>query len=104
MENQNLKNLYLNKILKHINKVKYELNLYNNFKIQRDGHLNELYGGKFDETQSRYLNELYGGQLETQNVTVKLELPKLQDGVTELLDFLVDANVISQETANKILA
>jgi hypothetical protein len=36
--------------------------------------------------------------------TVKLELPKDLTGTTELLDFLVTANVISQESANKILS
>jgi hypothetical protein len=36
--------------------------------------------------------------------TVKLELPKDLTGTTELLDFLVTANVITQETANKILS
>jgi hypothetical protein len=36
-------------------------------------------------------------------VTVKAELPKELAGATELLDFLVASNVISQETATKIL-
>ena len=35
--------------------------------------------------------------------TVKLELPKEQAGATELVDFLVSANVISQATATSIL-
>jgi hypothetical protein len=35
--------------------------------------------------------------------TVKSELPKELAGATELLDFLVAANVISQATATKIL-
>jgi hypothetical protein len=35
--------------------------------------------------------------------TVKAELPKQQSGATELLDFLVASNVISQATATKIL-
>jgi hypothetical protein len=35
--------------------------------------------------------------------TVKAELPKELAGATELLDFLVSANVISQATATKIL-
>jgi len=37
-------------------------------------------------------------------VTVKAELPQELAGATELLDFLVAANVISQTTADKILA
>lgn len=37
-------------------------------------------------------------------VTVKAELPKAVAGATELLDFLVGAGVIAQETMNKILA
>jgi hypothetical protein len=37
-------------------------------------------------------------------ITVKAELPKELAGATELLDFLVGANVISQASANKILA
>ena len=37
-------------------------------------------------------------------ITVKAELPKELAGATELLDFLVAANVISQATADKILA
>ena len=37
-------------------------------------------------------------------VTVKAELPKALAGTTELLDFLVAANVISQASADKILA
>lgn len=36
--------------------------------------------------------------------TVKMELPKELAGATELLDFLVGANVISQASADKILA
>jgi hypothetical protein len=36
--------------------------------------------------------------------TVKAELPKELAGATELLDFLVASNVISQATADKILA
>jgi hypothetical protein len=36
-------------------------------------------------------------------VTVKAELPKELAGATELLEFLVDANVISQASADKIL-
>jgi hypothetical protein len=36
--------------------------------------------------------------------TVKAELPKELAGATELLDFLVAANVISQTSADKILA
>jgi hypothetical protein len=36
--------------------------------------------------------------------TVKQELPKELAGATELAEFLVSANVISQETANKVLA
>lgn len=36
-------------------------------------------------------------------VTVKLELPQELAGATELLDFLVASNVISQATATKIL-
>jgi hypothetical protein len=36
--------------------------------------------------------------------TVKMELPKELAGATELLEFLVDANVISQASADKILA
>ena len=36
--------------------------------------------------------------------TVKAELPKELAGATELLDFLVGAGVISQATADKILA
>ena len=36
-------------------------------------------------------------------VTVKAELPKELAGATELLDFLVAANVISQTSADKIL-
>jgi hypothetical protein len=36
--------------------------------------------------------------------TVKMELPKELVGATELLDFLVSANVISQASADKILA
>jgi hypothetical protein len=36
--------------------------------------------------------------------TVKAELPKERAGATELLDFLVGVNAISQETATKILA
>jgi hypothetical protein len=35
-------------------------------------------------------------------ITVKAELPKELAGATELLDFLVASNVISQATANKI--
>ena len=35
--------------------------------------------------------------------TVKLELPKERAGATELVDFLVSANVISQSTATSIL-
>ena len=35
--------------------------------------------------------------------TVKLELPKERAGATELVDFLVSANVISQATATSIL-
>ena len=35
--------------------------------------------------------------------TVKLELPKELAGATELVDFLVSANVISQATATSIL-
>jgi hypothetical protein len=35
--------------------------------------------------------------------TVKAELPKERAGATELLDFLVGVNAISQETADKIL-
>ena len=37
-------------------------------------------------------------------VTVKAELPKELEGATELLEFLIDANVISQASADKILA
>jgi len=37
-------------------------------------------------------------------VTVKQELPKELEGATELLDFLVEASVISQASADKILA
>lgn len=37
-------------------------------------------------------------------VTVKAELPKELAGATELLDFLVGAGVISQESADRILA
>lgn len=37
-------------------------------------------------------------------ITVKAELPKELAAATELLDFLVAANVISQATADKILA
>lgn len=37
-------------------------------------------------------------------ITVKAELPKALAGATELLDFLVAANVISQTSADKILA
>lgn len=37
-------------------------------------------------------------------VTVKAELPQELAGATELLDFLVAANVISQASADKILA
>jgi len=37
-------------------------------------------------------------------VTVKAELPQELAGATELLDFLVAANVISQTSADKILA
>lgn len=37
-------------------------------------------------------------------VTVKAELPKELAGATELLDFLVGAGVISQASADKILA
>lgn len=37
-------------------------------------------------------------------VTVKAELPKDKAGATELLDFLVASNVISQASADKILA
>ena len=36
--------------------------------------------------------------------TVKAELPKELAGATELLDFLVSVNAISQATADKILA
>ena len=36
-------------------------------------------------------------------ITVKAELPKALAGTTELLDFLVAANVISQTSADKIL-
>jgi hypothetical protein len=36
-------------------------------------------------------------------VTVKAELPKDKAGATELLDFLVASNVISQASADKIL-
>jgi len=36
-------------------------------------------------------------------ITVKAELPKELAGATELLDFLVASNVISQATATKIL-
>jgi hypothetical protein len=36
-------------------------------------------------------------------ITVKSELPKELAGATELLDFLVASNVISQATATKIL-
>ena len=36
--------------------------------------------------------------------TVKFELPKEQSGATELVNFLVSANVISQDSADKILA
>lgn len=37
-------------------------------------------------------------------ITVKAELPKELAAATELLDFLVASNVISQATADKILA
>jgi len=37
-------------------------------------------------------------------ITVKAELPQELAGATELLDFLVAANVISQTSADKILA
>lgn len=37
-------------------------------------------------------------------VTAKLELPKELAGATEIAEFLVSAGVISQDTANKILA
>ena len=37
-------------------------------------------------------------------VTVKQELPKELEGATELLEFLVSVNVISQASADKILA
>ena len=37
-------------------------------------------------------------------VTVKQELPKELAGATELLEFLVSANVISQASVDKILA
>ena len=37
-------------------------------------------------------------------VTVKAELPKELSGATELLEFLVGAGVISQESADRILA
>ena len=37
-------------------------------------------------------------------VTVKQELPKELEGATELLEFLVSANVISQASADKILS
>lgn len=37
-------------------------------------------------------------------ITVKAELPKELAGATELLDFLVGAGVISQASADKILA
>jgi len=37
-------------------------------------------------------------------ITVKAELPQELAGATELLDFLVAANVISQASADKILA
>ena len=37
-------------------------------------------------------------------LTVKQELPKELEGATELLDFLVEASVISQASADKILA
>lgn len=37
-------------------------------------------------------------------ITVKAELPQELAGATELLDFLVASNVISQATADKILA
>lgn len=37
-------------------------------------------------------------------ITVKAELPKALEGATELLDFLVGAGVISQESADRILA
>ena len=37
-------------------------------------------------------------------VTVKAELPKELEGATELLNFLVGAGVIAQESADKILA
>lgn len=36
--------------------------------------------------------------------TVKFELPKQLVGATELVNFLVSANVISQDSADKILA
>jgi hypothetical protein len=37
-------------------------------------------------------------------VTVKAELPKELAGATELLDFLVETNVISQASMDKVLA
>lgn len=37
-------------------------------------------------------------------ITVKAELPKELAGATELLEFLVDAGVIAQASADKILA
>lgn len=37
-------------------------------------------------------------------LTVKAELPKEQEGAQELVDFLVASNVISQASADKIMA
>lgn len=41
---------------------------------------------------------------EPEIVTVKAELPNDKAGTTELLDFLVSLNIISQSSADKILA
>ena len=45
----------------------------------------------------------WDNDLTPEIITVKLELPKKQEGAQDLVDFLVSANVISQASATKIM-
>lgn len=75
MEIQRLKNLYLNKILKHINKVNNELQLYNQCKEQIGGS-DEV---SIDDTNIQLVTVLYEriNKLDTLNRTKKSKISEL---------------------------
>lgn len=74
-------------------------------KFESQNNVNPRVWGKssFRDAMTIAEKTKWDNDLDPEIVTVKLELPKERVGAQELVDFLVAANVISQQTAQKIM-